>query len=135
MLIVQRFALRWGPALLMMATIFVFSGTPGDDLPGLGWWEDVFTNGGHAVGYALLAAALLYGLSERRVITIRMLWLAVLLATVYGVTDELHQGFVPGRSPDWMDVFVDGAGALIGAGVYRWLERKRRLRRALQRSE
>lgn len=127
----QRFAMRWAPALLMMAAIFVFSGTPGDDLPGLGWWEDVFTNGGHAFGYALLAAALLYGLSERRVITLRILWLAVLLATVYGVTDELHQGFVPGRFPDWKDVVVDGVGALIGAGVYRWII----LRRALQRGE
>lgn len=135
MLTLRRFALRWGPALLMMAAIFVLSGTPRDDLPGLGWWEDVFTNGGHALGYALLAAALLYGLSERRVINLRILLLAVLLASLYGVTDELHQGFVPGRSPDWKDGVVDGAGALIGAGVYRWLERKRRLRRALQRSE
>jgi VanZ family protein len=43
--------------------------------------------------------------------------LSFLLATLYGVTDEVHQSFVPGRNPDWRDVVADGLGALLGAGV------------------
>ena len=128
---IKWFAFRWGPALLMMVVIFVSSNTPGDDLPSLGWWEDVFTNGGHALGYALLAAALVHGLTEQRSVSIPTLALAVLLAIAYGVTDEFHQSFVPGRSPDVKDVVVDGIGALIGVAVYRAL----RLRRTPQRSE
>lgn len=39
---------------------------------------------------------------------------AVILAFVYGISDEFHQYFVPGRIPDILDVFADGAGALFG---------------------
>ena len=34
---------------------------------------------------------------------------------VYAVTDEIHQGFVAGRSPKVMDVAIDTAGGIIGA--------------------
>ena len=37
-----------------------------------------------------------------------------LIATVYAVTDEFHQTFVPGRSGEARDVCFDSAGALIG---------------------
>lgn len=41
--------------------------------------------------------------------------LAVALASLYGVTDELHQLFVPGRSSDPADWLVDTCGSLVGA--------------------
>lgn len=128
---IKWFAFRWGPALLMMAAIFVLSGTPGDNLPSLGWWEAVITNGGHALGYALLARAFLHALTERRAISLTLMTLAVALAIAYGVSDEYHQSFVPGRTPNGFDIVMDGIGALIGGAAYRAL----RLRRALQRSE
>ncbi len=36
------------------------------------------------------------------------------IATVYAVTDEFHQTFVPGRSGEVRDVCFDSAGALMG---------------------
>ena len=39
---------------------------------------------------------------------------AWITAVCYAATDELHQWFVPGRSCEFRDVCVDGAGALIG---------------------
>ncbi len=46
-------------------------------------------------------------------------WVAVVLAIVcaslYGVTDELHQYFVPGRACDPADWLVDTCGAALGA--------------------
>ena len=40
---------------------------------------------------------------------------AVVLALAYGVTDELHQRFVPGRDPSWADFGADALGAVTGA--------------------
>jgi VanZ family protein len=46
---------------------------------------------------------------------------AVLLTIAYGVTDEFHQSFVPGRSMDVYDLFADAIGAMIGtAACWAW---------------
>ena len=42
---------------------------------------------------------------------------AVGFAVLYGVSDEWHQSFVPGRSPDARDVLADAAGALVAVLV------------------
>ncbi len=39
---------------------------------------------------------------------------ALLAATVYAVSDEIHQAFVPGRGSAVTDVLLDSAGALCG---------------------
>ncbi len=57
---------------------------------------------------------------------------AVAGAVLYGVTDELHQRFVPGRQSDLLDLVADGIGAgaaaaAIGAwGIIRRLFGSRR---------
>ena len=40
---------------------------------------------------------------------------AIILSACYAVTDELHQGFVDGRSPQMTDVAIDTLGACAGA--------------------
>ena len=42
---------------------------------------------------------------------------AALLATLFGALDEFHQGFVPNREPEWMDLLADALGGAAGAGV------------------
>jgi VanZ family protein len=55
-------------------------------------------------------------------------WVA---ATLYAVTDELHQAFVPGRTPSVGDGVADAAGAALGAFVTLAVGRRvRRARRA-----
>jgi VanZ family protein len=54
-------------------------------------------------------------------------WLAVILVTVYGVLDEVHQHFVPGRTPDVYDVMSDAAGAMLGVWLlYSFIMTRRR---------
>lgn len=39
------------------------------------------------------------------------------ICMLYAVTDEIHQSFVPGRTPLVKDVFIDSCGAIIGAFI------------------
>ncbi len=56
-------------------------------------------------------------------------WTAVVVASLYGMTDELHQSFTPGRSVEFADWAVDTLGAFTAVAIYtrwhglrRWLE-------------
>lgn len=43
------------------------------------------------------------------------LFVAVLCATLYGITDEANQAFTPRRSRDVYDVLADAIGGMLGA--------------------
>ena len=109
-------ALRlWGPVAAWMAVIFAASSRP---LPAyvavLPDWST------HSAAFAALSIlccrALAGGLGPalRRGDAV----LAVVLSVVYGVSDEYHQSFVPGRDATGWDVAKDFAGAVIGAWLY-----------------
>jgi VanZ family protein len=94
-----------------MAIIFVASSIPDlGPLPG-----GITDSSGHSIGYALLGALLLRALAGGRLsgVTWRRALAAVLLATLYGISDEAHQAFVPGRYPDRFDVLADCVGATL----------------------
>jgi len=95
----------WGAALYA-ALIFALSARPGDDYPTIpapGIDKIV-----HFALYAPLGGLLCLALGGR------IAW-AVLGGALYGVTDELHQAFVPGRCPDAGDAAADALGAAAGA--------------------
>jgi VanZ family protein len=101
---------RWGPAIIVMALIFLFSSIPSAGLPSFGEFDLPAKKGGHMLGYALLGLAFWHGLGRE---TPGAWWKAWLLSMLYAVTDEFHQSFVPGRGPWVMDILIDGAGALL----------------------
>ena len=50
----------------------------------------------------------------------------ILPTTLYGITDELHQYFVPGRTFEFLDIGMDFLGAifaLILIAVYNWMKK------------
>lgn len=61
----------------------------------------------HAALYAVLGALLRVALGRTGP--------AIALAAAYGVTDEVHQAFVPGRDADVFDWIADVVGAVVGA--------------------
>jgi VanZ family protein len=102
--------LRWLPAITGMVVIFGFSSIPSREMPNFGLWDLIVKKGAHMLGYGLLALAYWYGLRFNK----RSWWLALLLALLYAITDELHQSFVPGRHPSWVDaLIIDGGGAAL----------------------
>lgn len=71
----------------------------------------------HAIEYAVLGGlcyrAYRYGASPWA--AYHAVVLAIMTATGYGLTDELHQAFVPFREADVWDLLTDAVGATIGA--------------------
>ncbi|MCD6268587.1 MAG: VanZ family protein, partial [Deltaproteobacteria bacterium] len=37
---------------------------------------------------------------------------------LYGLSDEIHQYYVPNREFSWMDLLADGAGGYFGARIW-----------------
>ena len=93
-----------------MAVIFAASSVANlTELPG-GLNDHV----GHFVGYAMLCAFVIYALASGRWAGLTpgaAAW-AVVISTAYGISDEFHQRFVPGRSSTLDDIIADFAGAL-----------------------
>ena len=83
---------------------------------------------GHFIGYGLLGSVALRGFAGARWqgVTSSAAWRSVLLSSLYGITDEYHQSFVPGRTPAVDDWIADTAGATIAALVILWIARRRR---------
>jgi VanZ family protein len=105
----------WGPAVAQMVAIFVASSIPDlTELPG-----GVSDKTGHFIGYAILGTCVWRALAGARWrgFTTRGAALALLFSSVYGASDEYHQSFVHGRSPDVHDWVADtlGAAAAIAA--------------------
>lgn len=109
---ISTVALRAVPALLWAGAIWASSEVPGTGLPSVPGLAPV----AHFVEYAVLAGLIVFAMSPRKTLAVRIV-IAVLLATAFGVMDELHQSFTPGRTPDVMDVVVDSVGATLGASV------------------
>jgi VanZ family protein len=55
------------------------------------------------------------------------MWWAVLILSFFGVTDEWHQSFTPGRSVEVLDWVADTSGALIAVVAYLYWGGYRRL--------
>lgn len=119
-MLLQRISLL--SALAWMALLFYLSNQPTLDTPSLFEGQDkIFHGGAYAVlGILLLAAQRLYpgGYSWRQV------GASALLASLYGMTDEFHQAFVPGRSSDVLDWAADTVGALLATLFVAWLSRR-----------
>ena len=114
-----RLLWAWGPAAGLMAALWFVSGTPSPPrLPG-----SVSDVTAHFVAYGLLAAAILRAVAgaEWARVSVGGALLAAALGAAYGLTDEFHQSFVPGRTPELRDVAADALGSAAGAGlVWAW---------------
>ena len=111
--------LCWLPVMALCLAIFVQSSFPSLDL-GLSFpLKDKVL---HMAAFGLLAA-----LSYRacrvtwpgRLSPLQLLVISVLFASLYGVSDEIHQSFVATRQADVMDVVADFAGSVLGVMGYR----------------
>ena len=124
----------WGPVLLCMALIYYFSSlntwTVGEGPP----LYHAVRKLGHVVEYGVLAVllgrALLgtwaqAGQVVKRKLLMQVWWVGVVIATLYALTDEAHQAFVPRREFHLTDIVIDMLSATAALGIwYIWRTRK-----------
>jgi VanZ family protein len=100
------------PLVLWMGLIFAFSSQPALINLESDTDEKMLYKTAHFIVYAVLAWLWWRFLAPQRQLNWSVLLLAFVLTTLYGITDEIHQLFVPSRHGQPADVLFDAAGAL-----------------------
>ena len=128
----------WVPTVLWMGVIFFLSTLPESATPGRGIISDKVC---HAAEYFVLAFLILFALqrtTQFRFFT--SFWITFTWVAVYGLSDEIHQLFVPTRQFDVGDLLADVCGVVVlffilwvlqksgerGAKIYRMFANKER---------
>jgi len=114
---------QWLRALvpvLMMAMLWRLSSREPDGKPD-STLHSLLHNSMHVVAYGCLAAAVWLAWSRRPVAAVQVFRSrgAWLIATLYGVVDEVHQAYVPGRVSSVADVASDAIGAALAVVLLR----------------
>jgi VanZ family protein len=131
---------RWVSPVALAVMIFVVSGRSHV----VGAPVRYSDKAAHFAVYGLLATLVLRAmLPSKPNARGRVALISILLASAYGISDEWHQSFTPGRAVEMADWFADTFGATFAVILYcrwewyrRWLEmpvlvrRKRRLEKA-----
>ncbi len=108
-----KIILGWTVTISYMALIFYFSSLSKPIKYELPYGVDKVI---HLIEYAILGFLIGYSLKNsgiRRYVLVG--WIA---ASICGITDEIHQSFVPMRDASVFDVFADGLGSFAGAYFY-----------------
>ncbi|MBI5568034.1 MAG: VanZ family protein [Chloroflexi bacterium] len=114
----------WLPVLLWMGVIFIGSSIGSMPQVGGDTTDAIVHRTAHLIEFALLGWLVLRALSDGRLPDRRTFIIALIVVTVYGASDELHQRFTPGRSSELSAVVFDAVGGLIGLWAWRWKARK-----------
>jgi hypothetical protein len=111
---------RWVPAACWMALTFILSMQQFSGVGTGGFFWGIASNGYHCFEYGVLALCLaLFAPREQgwpRLRARETLWIVV-VAGLYGLSDEFHQHFVPSRNSSAFDLVSDVAGAWLATRV------------------
>ena len=71
----------------------------------------------HFAGYVVLGFLMSYSLKKSGFKN--YVFMGWILASLYGITDEIHQSFIPMRDASLFDFLADSAGSFSGAYFYK----------------
>jgi VanZ family protein len=100
-----------------MVLIWTLSSMPADavvELPD-SRWDGWVKESMHLVEFAILYVLLVLALLTVRGLTPRLNLACILFASLYGLSDEIHQYFVPARSATLIDLVKDVIGVLVAS--------------------
>lgn len=103
--------LTWLLIISYMSFIFYLSSLPSPPQPIEGYEKEAPIVE-HIIEFSLLGFLLVPGFKNLRVR--KFLFLAIVVGIFYGITDEAHQFFVPGRYSTFLDVLADSVGVFLG---------------------
>ncbi len=110
-----KIAHAWLPAIAWMVFIFYLSSDRRADVSNVYSINFLFFKTLHVIFYGVLYFFIFRGfyISSGYKVNKNMYTWAFILAVLYGVTDEIHQHFVPGREGRPRDVFIDSIGIFV----------------------
>jgi VanZ family protein len=122
----EHFLRYQSPAVAWALLIFILSSIPGTKLPEIA--HEINDKIEHASVYFIFGL-LIYRAIEPRNNLHHFSWMRLIVSIgiviLYGITDEIHQGFVPGRTEDVLDAAADTTGGFLSAVVMYIVERRR----------
>jgi VanZ family protein len=144
----KRWLLRHGPMLIMMIGIFIVSSDLGSAdhtrpvlasivkrfLPWLAKQmtpemidvtDYVIRKVAHVTEYTILSILVSRSFGVASSSSLRQRILPTVITSLYALSDEYHQSFVPSRGATYTDVMWDTLGASIGSGLLLWIQQKR----------
>jgi len=114
------FVFYWLPLILYCLFIYIQSANPSpDQIPSIPFIDKVL----HGAAYGIMGILFYRAYQTLRIKdNIHMLMLlSVVSASLYGISDEIHQSFVPFRDAEVADVIADILGAVGGVFLYQML--------------
>ena len=112
----------WLPVIFYCSLIFYLSSLESIQLPVTFWNIDKLL---HLVEYGALAFLFLFALDKTVTFNKRALSImTILFCLFYGISDEMHQYFVPGRFACVVDLIFNLTGAYFATNIYFFVKRK-----------
>lgn len=111
------------PLIIHWVTIFILTSLPSDRLPSV----EVSDKINHFLAFFVLGFFLNLTLKYQTKfpeLKKNILLITIIIAAGYGLLDELHQLFVPGRSAEVLDCLADFIGAVSGNFLAEFIYRK-----------
>lgn len=96
------------------------------EMAAVSWLGVLRSYAAHLVLYGVLASLIqtsIWGWKSSTGYQVRWALFAAAAAALYGVSDEYHQSFVPGRPASYGDMLVNGVAAIVGGAGMWWLAR------------
>lgn len=97
----------WLPVILFADLIFYGSSIPEQEIPVTGLDLSPL----HIPEFFILSYLLFRAFSREKISYLQILVLSLAISTLYGVTDEIHQLFVPGRNFSFFDMAFNFIGS------------------------
>jgi len=120
---ITHFIKYWLPVYLYLLLIVIMSSLSKPPVPKLKFFE--IDKLYHLIEYGILSFLSLRAFmnSPRKILSSDAVFFTVLTTVVFGLTDEIHQAFVPGRSSNIADWVFDSLGAVAGVLALKlWLK-------------
>ena len=115
---------HWVPLIIYCVAIFIQSGQAGpENLPDVRFLDKFL----HVGAYGLLGILFFRAYETLPLKNSKNLLILISIgsAALYGISDEIHQYFVPSRQADVMDVIANTIGSICGVYFYYWWKNRK----------
>jgi len=103
----------WLPVIVWSLIIFFLSSLPTAPITKVYWREFAIKKSAHVIEYAIFTILMYRALKESGVEKKEAGVYSIIMAVLYGISDEFHQSFTPGRDPRIRDIIFDTIGSLL----------------------